>query len=486
MLPLPNTFLRLILFTYAVKGSERSSDTPALGVVDIKNFGPIEKGKLEILPLTVITGPNNSGKSYAALLIRSVFASMRPNRMSFGRDTIQAVSNHVSKLFDSNKSSIVLDHNITSKIIDSAVSGYGKRVATDIERSFSTRLETMIRIGSKTCTIQAKTDHLDSKIRFLSNRPSCMDNINHKIQQVRLALDPDSQISRVAYSAPESVLSIKIPGPSPQSDSLEVIKLIVEFVTGRKVFYLPAARSGILQGYKSISAGIVRKAPYMGLKDAEIPNMSGVISDFIGDLIEITHDRGHFYNLASELETEILKGQIKIKHGGSNIPEIKYAHKRRYMPMRLSSSTVSELAPLILYLKHKVDENSILIIEEPESHLHPGNQSILARFLVRLIRRGLVVVITTHSPFMLEQLNNLIQAGSMSNSKRKNLNGFMKDDFITQDEVAAYVFEPSSRGHVIRRVPISTTDGIPTDEFNEVIDTLYQECMTIEDNKDRD
>ena len=481
----PNTFLRLMSFFYAVKGSELSSESAALGVVDIKNFGPIEKGRLEILPLTVITGPNNSGKSYAALLIRSVFASMRPSREFFAHDAIQTVSNHVSKLFDSNKSGIVLDRNATSRIMDSAASGYGQRIAADIERSFSARLETMIRIGSKTCTIQVKTDHFDSTIRFLSNRPSCSDHTNHKVRRVRLAFDSGSRISSATYSAPDSVLSIKIPGTSPQSDSVEAIRLIAEFVTGKSVFYVPAARSGILQGYKAIAAGLVRTAPYVGPEDADMPNMPGVISDFIVDLIEITHDRGYFYNIASELETEILKGQIKIKYDGAKMPEIKYAHERHDMPMRLSSSTVSELAPLILYLKHKAGENSMLIIEEPESHLHPGNQSILARFLARLVRRGLAVVITTHSPFMLEQLNNLIQAGGMSNAKRKNLNG-LEGDFITKDKVAAYVFEPSSRGHVIRRVPISTTDGIPTDEFNEVIDKLYQECMTLEGGKGRD
>src|SRR5438876_3623752 len=43
--------------------------------VQIKDFGPISSGSIEIRPLTLFIGPNNSGKSYAAMLIHALLES---------------------------------------------------------------------------------------------------------------------------------------------------------------------------------------------------------------------------------------------------------------------------------------------------------------------------------------------------------------------------------------------------------------------------
>jgi predicted ATPase len=38
--------------------------------VEVENFGPISSGRVRLKPLTIFIGPNNSGKSYTAMLIR--------------------------------------------------------------------------------------------------------------------------------------------------------------------------------------------------------------------------------------------------------------------------------------------------------------------------------------------------------------------------------------------------------------------------------
>ena len=40
--------------------------------VSVENFGPIREGTVELRPLTVFVGPNNTGKSYMAMLIYAV------------------------------------------------------------------------------------------------------------------------------------------------------------------------------------------------------------------------------------------------------------------------------------------------------------------------------------------------------------------------------------------------------------------------------
>ena len=71
-----------------------------------------------------------------------------------------------------------------------------------------------------------------------------------------------------------------------------------------------------------------------------------------------------------------------------------------------SSSMVSELAPVILYLRHVVQPGDTLIIEEPEAHLHPTAQVEFTRLLAGAVKAGIRIIITTHSEWVLWELAN--------------------------------------------------------------------------------
>ena len=95
-------------------------------------------------------------------------------------------------------------------------------------------------------------------------------------------------------------------------------------------------------------------------------------------------------DLSKTLETEVLVGQIRLKSSSSGYPDFRYLPKGTNEEIRLSqtSSMVSELAPLVLFLRSGVKPGDTLIIEEPEAHLHPGAQADMAVILARLVRAG--------------------------------------------------------------------------------------------------
>ncbi|TOA95528.1 AAA family ATPase, partial [Vibrio parahaemolyticus] len=49
-------------------------------------------------------------------------------------------------------------------------------------------------------------------------------------------------------------------------------------------------------------------------------------------------------------------------------------------------------------------DNTILILDEPEVNLHPKWQIVYAKNIVELVRNGANIIVTTHSPYMLEAL----------------------------------------------------------------------------------
>ena len=73
-----------------------------------------------------------------------------------------------------------------------------------------------------------------------------------------------------------------------------------------------------------------------------------------------------------------------------------------------SSSAVRSLLDIGFYLRHVASPGDLLMVDEPELNLHPENQRRVARLFARLVNIGIKVFITTHSDYIIKELNTLI------------------------------------------------------------------------------
>ena len=139
------------------------------------------------------------------------------------------------------------------------------------------------------------------------------------------------------------------------------------------------------------------------------------------------------------------------------------------------------MAPIVLWLKHIVNKGDLLILEEPESHLHPASQRRLAEALAMLVRSGVQVLITTHSDYLLSQLSNLTRLGALDEKKRKAF-GYFDGVYLKDKEIGAYWFDhnPDVGGTRVKELPITVEDGIPEDAFTEVVENLYDESVRLQ------
>ena len=142
---------------------------------------------------------------------------------------------------------------------------------------------------------------------------------------------------------------------------------------------------------------------------------------------------------------------------------------------------VSELAPLILFLKYLVRPGDLLIIEEPESHLHPAAQRQLARGIVRLVNADVKVLITTHSETFVTQINHLLRISYASKRWLREHN-FEPEDCINHDQVGAYQFawDEEKQGSIVKRLKVHKDIGVDEAEFLGVIDSLYEESLLVQ------
>jgi hypothetical protein len=155
--------------------------------------------------------------------------------------------------------------------------------------------------------------------------------------------------------------------------------------------------------------------------------------------------------------------------------------------MALVSSVVTELTPLILALQRPI-QPSFLVIEEPEAHLHPRVQRILARVLVRLANRGGKLLISTHSDLFAQQVNNCLKLGAAKQKLKpdafaalvKKL-GVHEEEALAVDAVAGYGFtrqhDGSTQVQALTVLPegvVMPTFNVAIDEVNRQMDILYE------------
>ena len=467
--------------------------------IEKKNFGPIASGNMILKPLTLLVGPNNSGKSYAAMLVHSLFESLTP-------DIPVSIIEHFPKHFnirilhkdfselwskiDSMKEGEELEiplEKVINKIFEEI---YNKRLSNEVIRSYACPLEELVRVGKESFSLKITYNSYEIHLIYQKGKLEIKwySRLDIKLKVKVL----DQRDLRVEISKDdETFVTVErwYIGENREYMFLQLIKWISSLCLANifksmatPCYYLPAARSGILHGHKALAAIIVKKAPFVGIEKLEIPKFSGVVSDLISSIITLPEEKGPFYSLAQEFERELLKGEIVVKTLDEYFyPEIRYNFQGTEIPLHRASSTVSELAPLTLYLKYMVELGSILIIEEPEAHLHPGNQRILAKFLVKLIRKGVNIIITTHSDYLIEQLSSFILLSQVSPEKRVSKYGYTEEDFLNPDEVAAYVFnyDKQSDGYKISEIEITEEDGISQKEHMRIIEALYEETLKL-------
>lgn len=126
----------------------------------------------------------------------------------------------------------------------------------------------------------------------------------------------------------------------------------------------------------------------------------------------------------------------------------------RKIPFSTLSSGQQELLPLWLTLRSFIGTDDIsdrsysrlIYIEEPEAHLFPSAQELLLEYLVGLVSKERLrrkMIITTHSPYVLSKLNNLIMAGQVARTRNKaRLTALEKiiprGSWLQKGKVAAY------------------------------------------------
>lgn len=166
--------------------------------------------------------------------------------------------------------------------------------------------------------------------------------------------------------------------------------------------------------------------------------------------------------------------------------ELYYVPKgmRVKLSMDESSSAVRSLLDIGFYLRHEARQGDLLIIDEPELNLHPENQRRVARLFARLINLGIKVFITTHSDYIIKELNTLIMLNRDEHSVKQiaQNEGYLKEELISPEKIKVFIAEEDlimlegrkrrTKCQTLTCADIDPKFGIEARSFDKTIETM--------------
>lgn len=351
----------------------------------IKHFGPIVEAEVELKRVTLLIGPQSSGKS--TLLKVACFCDWMERQIEMTQDPNGYC-----------KESTILQHLISYHKLEGFLQEDSYIAYENDALSFA---------------YDAKKHKCDFSWKSGSKR------WNYKR-------------TKIAYIPAERNLVAAIPNWYQVSmGNNNIFDFMKEWEFARKTFTKEEPISGLPFSYKYNASTKADKIVMDGGKELELTNASSGLQALTPLFMMIKYLTGSYYTEKhSNVEESILRANME--QIVLNECATKTAQKRK------------NIVDGILNPHH-----TNLYLEEPEAHLYPSTQKDFVYSLVELLngnsRRKHSCVIATHSPYLMTSFNNLILAGETAAESAEKAQDverrFPKKRMIRYDEVAAFCLQ---------------------------------------------
>ena len=407
--------------------------------VKIKNLGILKQAEFSLGDFTIICGGNNTGKTYATYALFGFLYTWRRLLMlpKFG------LKEKIDQLLSDGVISLDLQEYVQQceSILTTGCQRYVRQIpevfAANEERFKNVDFQIELNFdniqfenGYERTISTAKWETIS--ISKPENNPYLSITLLREKSNINLLVNVLEEI--IDNSIKDIIFSQFFPRPFIASAER----------TGAAIFRkeLNFARNRLLEEISKNSNFNPRELLFNVSQDYALPVKENV--DFTRQIETIVKKTSFIAeNHPSILEdfADIIGGQYMI----TSNDELYYIPKGKKLRLSMdeSSSAVRSLLDIGFYLRHEARIGDLLMVDEPELNLHPENQRRIAKLFARLINIGIKVFITTHSDYIIKEINTLI----MLNQEKPHLKqiaaeeGYRQEELLSADQVKVYIAE---------------------------------------------
>ncbi|MDR3243288.1 MAG: ATP-binding protein [Elusimicrobiota bacterium] len=392
--------------------------------IELDKVGKIKNACVNITGLTVIAGPNECGKSTVGKTLYALIKSVNESDkifMQYLKNRIEMICRNVvfdiQQHLNNKEDSALLRDEYERKVFEMPMQNFIN--SNEYESALNFVID-KIKSMEKFKTL--KIDDKERSVKFLTALRTDIENGIDKSKRFNKSLNilymnifkgqvnnsisrDDSYVS--LKMSDNNVISYKIINNSDMlefSDRLSVIDFSNEFI------------DSIFQDATFIETPLILQAS-QDIKELWNLKASSTMPHYWIDLLEkLTGDIKPPLDYCKEIQkiiSDIVGGDFVYDTDIQRFIFQKENSKYRIDINNIASGTKCFGVIQMLAKYNLLNPNHLLILDEPENHLHPVWQVKLAQIIIGLIKNGISILLTTHSPYLLNALRDF--------SKRENI-----------------------------------------------------------------
>lgn len=477
-------------------------------IIRFHNLGTIEETELDLRPMTVIIGRNNTNKTYIAYSVYGLWQYLHSGARPPTTDMVSS-----GDAFTINVETLRKDFTTFTR---RAVAAFEKELAVfyqDSSRSLFSKTHYEVDVSATDFT-RALGNLSGQTVRMPTNG----------LPEFRMSLEETNVLLRPTGPPPAALFDDDDDDDNNDEWKLHRAGNLLNAQLRRSVFpkpyLLPAERNAFVITYKVLANRRLklllnaqrrmfseeRKSKQRQqdlLREAGEVRYPQPIEDFLDLLFDIetnvkpmplpdegasartrvirrSTQRTNIRKLATDIEQNIQDGNkisfTQTALGGQEI--MVNVGNGLSIDLYNASSSIKQLTPLLLYLQYRASKGDLLVIDEPEMNLHPESQVKFLEVLAMLVNQGVNVLLTTHSPFLLAHLNNLAQSSDVPSRARSNQAAslYLKnaEAILDMNDISAYEMR-DGKLHNLK----DPDYGIRYDTFSDVSTDLQQKYFEL-------
>lgn len=392
--------------------------------IEINNIGKINSAKIKINGLTLIAGINDTGKSTAGKILFSIIKATSRYKQDLKEGKEYNIIDKLEQLYNSLRRRVSITDIIRQEFIPKnfiehinnyvVLDSFDGLMVDEIEKLFDFKKTLLIENISNLENLKGYIKILDEIKQLLFSKENKQEQVKNALNRALFSefisdITPKGSTKRSHikyFIGNENLLDVEL-------EKNKITKLdFKEDLSFKDVVFVETPL--LIQMYDLIKfSDTMFDDNEDDIRFRNRPKVSLHIKDLINKIENAKYFSELFYENDFD-SIDILKNISNIINGGfafdnENRDLIFTSKNGKNKNFQIKSvntaSGIKSFGIIQLLLQANIlNDRSLLIIDEPENHLHPEWQIKYAEMIIELVKNEIPVIITSHSPYMIQAL----------------------------------------------------------------------------------
>jgi predicted ATPase len=424
--------------------------------ISIKNLGIVRSAEIDLNGLTILTGNNDTGKSFIGKMIFSVIKTLKNAHLFYNEIRLMEIFSDFNKIMQAHRTIVNFD-------VERVVKFNSDSLKDEISRAFQqpkSKESILEKIEKFKNEIEKDiSDYIDKNPTLSGNLIATnKEKIDDNFNIINLVINEELNDENVYKSYfNNEIIEYFFEG---QINSYNGETLEVKFSEGSSTLLEMTIENNRVKKFVYNADNPIFKNDATIIDTPTVLILNHNYAPYRGNPYNIRPLPFHYVDLLSKIDEingspsptisnpEVLE-EIKNIIGGSAA----YNYERRTFGFFRNGSDIqidkSNLATGIksfailqlLLLSGNINTNSILIVDEPEVHLHPKWEIEYAKIIVELSKAGIPILVSSHSPYFLQAVVKYVKDNNTEDitrfyfgeSEKEGINIVSKFKDVTDD-----------------------------------------------------